>query len=398
MRYKFVNRKARFLVGLLDVLGYAAMAPSRLLFSLLGLLRKGGLAAPRKMLLIRADYLGDVLLTTQTLKKIRVRYPDTEIIYLVSKKSQVILNNNPYVDQVITYDPFWFFKKSPGVALREYLEVLRRLRRECIDLAVDFRGDLRNIILLMALPGIPRRISFAAGGGGFLLTRTIGYPPHRHEFHYHNEVARALGVDMDATDLPELFISNEDHAVAKAFIDATPILQKPPLVVIHPGARTSVRLWPAHRYAAVGSYCMEKYNAAVVLIGAPDELPRMREVNRLMADRAVISTPHIASLAQLTSLFQHCHLYIGVSSGPSHLAGVAGLHSLLLFGPETEAQWHPLGNRYVIVQKEYSCCPCTQKRCDHPPPHCIAAIRSEDLYPHIDRFLTPYQVKGGVPG
>jgi ADP-heptose:LPS heptosyltransferase len=387
MRYKFVNSKARVLVGLFDALGWVLVAPFRLFCHLGRAVRSKDTAPPRTMLLIRADYIGDVLLTTQTLPKIRAAYPDTRIFYLVSRKSRMILDNNPYVDEVITYDPFWFFKKSRTEAVREYLQTLRRLRAARIELAVDFRGDLRNIALLMFLPGIPQRLSFAAGGGGFLLTRSIAYPLHSHESHYHNEIARALGADVTDSDLPQVFLSERDQAVAREFVESRPELHKPPVVVIHPGARTPMRLWPAERYAAVGCYAMDRHGAAVVLIGAPDELPRLLEVNRLMQERAVIAAPHIASLAQLTALFRHCHLYIGVSSGPSHLAAVAGLDSLLLFGPETEAQWRPMGNRHLIVKKHYPCCPCTQKRCEHPPPHCIAAIRPEDLYPHVDAFL-----------
>ena len=119
---------------------------------------------PKKILFIRADYIGDVLLTTHTLKAIRERFPDAHISFLVSSKSRDILEGNPHIDTILIYDPPWFFKKGFVQAFHEYFKIVSLIRKERFDLAADFRGDARNILLLMVFAKIPHRVSFAASG------------------------------------------------------------------------------------------------------------------------------------------------------------------------------------------------------------------------------------------
>ena len=104
------------------------------------------------------------------------------------------------------------------------------------------------------------------------------------------------------------------------------------LVVIHPGARKSVRQWPEERYAEVGRYLITEYGAKIILTGSRDEVPLIKGIKTLMNNEAaVIGATELNSLKQLTALFERCRLYIGVSSGASHLAGTAHLPSVLLF-------------------------------------------------------------------
>ena len=105
-----------------------------------------------------------------------------------------------------------------------------------------------------------------------------------------------------------------------------------------------------------------------------------------MNDEAIIGATEIHSFKQLTALFERCRLYIGVSSGPSHIAGTAHLPSVLIFGPESVSQWRPLGNKYYIARKDFPCCPCNQKRCPVEE-NCIESVKVEDVTHGIRTLL-----------
>jgi len=385
--YKFVNRKTRIIIFSIDVIGFVLWIIFHIFtpWKIFG--KKTIPIKPKKIILIRTDYIGDVLLTTHTLQAIRKRFPESKIFFLVSSKSREILEGNPYIDNIITYDPPWFFKKTLMRALREYFTILSLIRKQRFDLAADFRGDVRNILLLMVFGGIPARVSFAASGGCYLLTSIAKYRKSLHEADYHTIIAETMGAQVDKDTLPEIFIEDKDRVSVDAFLSKNNIKSDDILVVIHPGARQAVRQWPEERYAEIGRYLIRAYKAKVIFTGSREELPLIKRIKTLMNNEAaVIDGTELNSLKQLTALFERCRLYIGVSSGPSHLAGTAHLPSVLLFGPEPISQWYPLGNKYFIVKKDFPCCPCNQKRC-YVSENCIMAIKVEDVIHGIHILL-----------
>ena len=92
------------------------------------------------------------------------------------------------------------------MGLTQYFTILSLIRKQRFDLAADFRGDVRNILLLMVFGGIPARVSFAASGGWYLLTSIVRYETSLHEAKYHSTIAEALGARIDKEVLPEIFI------------------------------------------------------------------------------------------------------------------------------------------------------------------------------------------------
>ena len=88
-------------------------------------------------------------------------------------------------------------KKVFVQAFHEYFKILSLIRKEQFDLAADFRGDARNILLLMVFAKIPHRVSFAASGVGTFLTSIADYKESLHEAEYHTIIAENLGTKVD---------------------------------------------------------------------------------------------------------------------------------------------------------------------------------------------------------
>jgi ADP-heptose:LPS heptosyltransferase len=392
--YKFVNRKTKLIVLVLDIAGFLLWTLVRILTPWRFFRRPDD--SPAKVLLIRCDYIGDVFLTTHTLKGIRKRFPESRITFLVSSKSKEVLEGNPYIDELIIYDPPWFFNKCLRDSLREYFLVLSRIRAERFDLAVDFRGDVRNIFLFMVFGGIRERVSFSASGGGYLLTKRVSYTPSRHESEYHTDIARALGAVVDNNELPKIYISESDRQLIIEFIHQNN-LDGSKIAIIQPGARKDLRLWPIDRYAEVCRFLIEHFGASIVLTGSVDEMPLLVKIRDLLGGNTVVGGGSIDKLKKLAALFERSFLYLGVSSGASHIAASMGIPSLLIFGPETAEQWRPIGNRYVIVKKEFPCSPCNQrKNCPILDRNCIKAVETADVLAGIKSLLADIDIQNEV--
>jgi ADP-heptose:LPS heptosyltransferase len=392
MKYKFVKKNTRRIVFVFDIIGFILWTIPHIFipWKMWGKIRI--FEKPKKILLIRVDYIGDVLLTTHTLSAIREQFPEANITFLTSSKSREILEGNPHIDAILTYDPPWFFKKTFFRACREYFHILSLIRKEQFDLAADFRGDVRNILLLMVFGNIPYRVSFAASGGWYLLTSIADYKESLHESEYHTIIAGTLGAKVDKNVLPQMFITDKDRIFINNLLSKNGVKKDDMLVVIHPGARQAVRRWPESRYAEVGRYLIAQYGAKIILTGSPEELPLIKRVKKFIDDDVIIGATEIHSFKQLTALFEMCSLYIGVSSGPSHMAGIANLPSVLIFGPESVSQWRPLGNKYYIVQKNFPCCPCNQKGCLLKE-NCIESVKVEDVIRGINILLNTHHDK-----
>jgi ADP-heptose:LPS heptosyltransferase len=126
----------------------------------------------KSILLIRLDHLGDVLLTTPAVKSLKQRFPHARITMVVKEWAFEAIKNSPHIDEVVIFNPSWTIPgqeetKTAGVA--GICKLVLRLRKEYFDLAIDFKGDPRNI-LIAYLSGARRRISYGIRGGGFLLT------------------------------------------------------------------------------------------------------------------------------------------------------------------------------------------------------------------------------------
>src|SRR5215210_4325062 len=94
------------------------------------------------ILLVRLRLIGDVVFTTPAIRAIRRRYPDARITYIVEEEAAAVVVANPHLDEVIV-------ATSPHAAgrVRADLALIRRLRRDRYDLAIDFHGGPRSSLL-----------------------------------------------------------------------------------------------------------------------------------------------------------------------------------------------------------------------------------------------------------
>ncbi|MCM3879474.1 MAG: hypothetical protein ND807_05135, partial [Vicinamibacterales bacterium] len=120
-----------------------------------------------KILLVRLRLIGDVVFTTPAIRALRRHYPDAYIAYIVEEESALVVLNNPHLSEVIVV-------KSPRARgrLRADLALVRRLRRERYDLAIDFHGGPRSSLITWA-SGARRRIGYDVAGRSWMYTTVV---------------------------------------------------------------------------------------------------------------------------------------------------------------------------------------------------------------------------------
>src|SRR5215813_3547538 len=137
--------------------------------------------APR-ILLVRPDHLGDMLLVTPILQAIKEHIPDAHITMMVGQWSSDIIERHPAIDKLLTC-PFPGFQRASQRPLEPYkllLTTAKQLRHDKYDLAINLRPDFWWGGALLYLACIPRRIGYAVAPGTPFLTHALTFPPAEH--------------------------------------------------------------------------------------------------------------------------------------------------------------------------------------------------------------------------
>ena len=417
-RYRYSKLRWRVLVHALDFLGTLAMA-------LVRMFRNAPTAAsPRSILLVQLDHMGDAVLTSPMLPRLRSAYPSARIDILASPSNRAIFEADPNVDRVIVAERNWFERKSSGRALGSAVWRLgRSLRRERYDLGIDVRGDVLTVLVL-ALAGVRRRVGWAMGGGAFLLTDVAAWEPGRHEVRSRMALLRCLGIEDDEPLRVAVGVSDDDRGrVAVLLRQAWPersrarsakrvaagrseirladrrsrglsisdpeglhagrFGERAPLLAVHLGAGTAAKRWPVRHWRAL----LTKFLGdgwRVVVIGGPDDVNSSAD---LLGHPDLRDWTGRLAISETAALLERADLFLGSDSGPAHLAACAGVPSVVLFsGTNRKGQWRPWSRRSLVVRGRVRCRPCHHKACpiaDHP---CLAGLSPERVYAAARRW------------
>ncbi len=317
-------------------------------------------ASPNKILVIQLSALGDTILAVPTLRAIRHRFPNAHLTILASPINLDYLAHCPYIDARVAF--------RGGISY----ELLATLRRERYDWAIDLEHWPRLSALLAYASGAPMRIGFSANGQHrhFLFTEVVPHTPGRHEVLNFLDLGYRLECPPQGTHL-EVWVSDAERkwiqeTLEQALIQGNlaygkDVGEDKPIVVLHPeaGRRGEPRRrWPLERYVQLADALVARYDAQIILTGAPDEVEVSQQIASETKQRPVMLAGK-TRINQLAALFSHANLVISGNCGPMHLAAAAGTPVIALHGPTHSAQWGPWAvNATVLHAQGFSCSPC----------------------------------------
>ena len=116
---------------------------------------------PKRILVVKLDHLGDVVLATPVFSNLRRAYPNAELHALTGTWSRVVLEKHPDVNKVLEYNSPTFCRTGQPTPLKEVFQLYQQLRHQKYDLLVELRGDWR-IVCFALLRITPKRLDRAA--------------------------------------------------------------------------------------------------------------------------------------------------------------------------------------------------------------------------------------------
>ena len=331
---------------------------------------------PKRILVLEYWNLGDIVMESPFLQNLRVQYPTAHIAIFTSPKCAVLLKDQGLVDEMIVVRVPWaqhysrWRKYNPFTLLWfELFRALRTVREREFDLAFAARADIRENFMLWATR-VRRRVGYAFGGGGFMLTDLA--TPDLHNPHFSQRWLRLLehvGKPILTRD-PHLRVPQERQKWAREFLSARGFQKSDFVVAIHPGARSVLRQWGEANFVDLAKRLQSQF---------PIKLVWFRDPSQNGADNGsngALSLP----LEQFMAVLEECRMFICNDSGPMHIASSLGTPVVAIFGP-TEPTWFgPLGEGHtVVIRPEFWCRPCFDY-CQFDQPYCLRTVTVDAVY------------------
>lgn len=317
----------------------------------------------RRVLFIKPDHLGDMLLATPAIRAFKEARPHVEVHVLAGAWAAHILAAYPEIDRVLTI-PFPGFDRNddsqnPLAPYLQLIRVSRQLRQIGYSSAVILRPDHWWGAMLVHVAGIKERIGYQLEDVTPFLTRAV---PHRHE-HVIRQNLRLVehwtGIIEDDEVPYTLPVYEDDRDFVNEYLLRCGVKANQTVICIHPGSGTWVKQWDNSHWAKVADTLADQMDAAIVFTGNHHELPLIGQIQNQMQHKACLTAGDM-NLGQLAALYERAKVVLGCDSGPMHIAAAVHVPTVALFGPADPTEFGTWGdkNRHIVLTSHIGCRPC----------------------------------------
>lgn len=323
-----------------------------------------------RILVIKLSALGDVILAIPSLRALREKYPNAHIAVLTVARFGTILENCPYINQLLQFQ----LKNKSYKYIWRLSGLLRRLN---FDIVIDLQNNRQSHILAY-LSASSRRYGYDNGKFSFLLNhkvkeKNLPLSPVQHQA----QTLRLLNIEPVKDNL-ELWPQAIDDKWAEDFLKKHRSSDTAPLIGINLEASPQwpTKRWGVEKFAAL----LDKLQDAgfeVVVTGRGQDQYWLQKLRQLSKSQFIDATGK-TEILQLASLVKRCNVYITSDSAPLHIANAMNTSAVALFGP-TDSRRHTIaGAKQIIIKKDLICSPCYKRNCHNH--RCMKEISVEEVF------------------
>lgn len=329
-----------------------------------------------KVLVRGVNWLGDAIMTTPALQRLREAHPEWHITLLTPEKLADLWQGQPFLDRVLTFskaDTAW--------------KVGRRLHREQFTAAVAFPNSFRSALELF-LARIPTRVGVARGGRNFLLNTVLAprpeavrmrkrsaaevrvltarpaasgpaISPAAHHVHDYLHLTAALDASREPVP-PRIFITD---AETKQISEQLGLTDARPWFGLNPGAEYGpAKRWPAERFAETAQALQKEMNCRWAIFGGAADVATAEAIAARLP--GALNLAGKTTLRQLTAALKTCRIVITNDTGPMHLASAVGTPVVVPFGSTSPELTGPIFSPSAqVVRNPPPCAPCFRREC-----------------------------------
>jgi lipopolysaccharide heptosyltransferase I len=321
---------------------------------------------PKKILIVKPSSLGDVVHSLPFLNVLKTCLPQAKIHWVIAKGLEGLLEGHPMIDKlVIIHKDMWKKIASARHTVKEITLLMKELKNERYDLAIDLQGLLRSGIITKAT-GAPLRVGFreAREGSRFFYTHKVQGGKDIHAVDRYLKIADFLGCDIKDVRFP--FPSYPISSLNQS-------LMSEDYAVIIPGARWKTKVWPAEKFGELVS----RLSLKTVIVGTKSDIKAADTITSLSQGKS-LSLAGKTGLKELIEVIRHAQFVVSNDSGPMHIAAALDIPVFAIFGPTSATRTGPYGKGHTIMREDVTCAPCFKKTCNDMK--CMNDLSMEKVY------------------
>ncbi len=372
---------------------------------------------PRRILVRGVNWVGDAVMTTPALLRLREHFPDALIALVTREKLRGLWLNHPAIDEVIGIkqdENAWQVARKvrvvmwPDAAARRDASLYGKTsmgapqlaRRSGFDLALVLPNSPRSALETW-LARIPRRVGYARPWRRFLLTHSVPSRPDAVEMHKRSvdEIEKLVAGKAQQSDLnppipawahqvndylnlvatlganpeplpPQIVVApGEVKAVAQKFHLSAEVANNRTIFGLNPGAEYGpAKRWPADRFIAAAREIQKRTNCLWLVLGGRSDAVLAKEIEAGIgaSPSAVRSLAGQTSLRELCAVLKLCRVLLTNDTGPMHIAAALGTPVVVPFGSTSPELTGPIstgGVRHQLLRANVPCAPCFLPEC-----------------------------------
>jgi heptosyltransferase-2 len=373
---------------------------------------------PRRILVRGVNWLGDAVMTTPALLRLREHFPGSLIALLTPEKLRGLWLHHPAVDEIVTFtadESVWQVAKKIQVVMWpdaadkaasagtvKSAERARPLQRGGFDLALIFPNSPRSALESWCAR-IPKRIGYTRPWRNFFLTTTVPsrpgaghmrkrsvneiknltsanpsrFTPHvsdtyaseNHQIYDYLHLVAALGANPEPLPTQLVVTPGEIKFAAQKFNLASQFTNDRPIFGLNPGAEYGpAKRWPAERFIAAAREIQKRTNCFWVVLGGKGDVALANEIQSAIAEGrpTAINLAGKTSLRELCAVIKLCRVLLTNDTGPMHIATALGTPVVVPFGSTSPELTGPIlspGTRHQLLKSDAPCSPCFLREC-----------------------------------
>ena len=339
----------------------------------------------RRVLIVRLGALGDLVHALPAVAALRDAWPEAQIDWLVDARYRALLDFVPVVNRVVVVG-------GAGGALPA---VVRSLRRERYDFALDLQGLLKSAALAR-LSGATTVAGFATSmlrepAARFLYTTQADADEGGHVIAKNVGLLRVLGVASASASGPRHPVGPDrwrfplavpETGIVEAVRRDLGIGQDHRFAVLNPGAGWPNKRWPPERFGQLARHVSERQGWPSVVLWGPGEQALAESVVAASAQTAHIAPP--TGLGDMLAVIREASLFVAGDTGPLQLAAALGTPTVGVFGPTNPARNGPWSPSDISLSR-FDRCECHHKRRCRRTTACVEEIGVDEMMDAVDR-------------
>jgi ADP-heptose:LPS heptosyltransferase len=316
--------------------------------------------------------IGDIILTTPILKKLKLKYPEIKIDFLVLEKFKDAIEGISYIENVIVFDK----QKHDGI--RNMKKLAEKLNNNSYDYVFDLHSKIRSIYICKFIKSKILKYKKRVWYKSLLVKMKImKYNVDASIVKNYFEPFKILGLKYEKEDLDFYFSPSELGKIPENYKN---------IPIFAPCASKETKEWTIEGFGELARIIGEKKKEKIILIGGKSDYEKCEKIN-LISGNNCINLAGKLTLKESAALLSCGKYLLSNDSGPFHISRGVKTPTFVIFGP-TDSNMFELESRDTLITLKEPCSPCSlhgDKKCPKQHFNCMKKLKAETVFEIIEK-------------